>query len=170
MDTVLRFAYPKPEEIRTFRAYKHLDGADGATELELYEFYHSTYGPSSGVTTFSRRNLATSVMEPAGEISWTSNSNATVHFGISEVNIRDLRKPKKSSSMSRRFKAGGSEYKWKMVAEGNDLVCVDSRGKTVATWSQDETTLRVGVQAEHILDRVVVTCLLNLWIRQLGLW
>lgn len=37
MDTVLRFAYPKPEEIRTFRAYKHLDGADGATELELYE-------------------------------------------------------------------------------------------------------------------------------------
>jgi hypothetical protein len=31
--------------------------------------------------------LATSVMEPAGEISWTSNSNATVHFGISEVNV-----------------------------------------------------------------------------------
>lgn len=27
-----------------------------------------------------------------------------------------------TKSRSRRFKAGGSEYKWKMVAEGNDLV------------------------------------------------
>ncbi|KAJ6539177.1 hypothetical protein B0H19DRAFT_960293 [Mycena capillaripes] len=137
--------------------------------LTRSKFYHSSYGPSEGVTTFQRRNLATSVMEPAGEISWTSNSNATVHFGISEVNIRDLRKPKKSSSQSRRFKAGGSEYKWKM-SEGSDLFCVDSRGKTVARWSEEETTLSVGAQAEHILDRVVVTCLLNLWIRQLGLW
>jgi hypothetical protein len=54
----------------------------------------------------------------------------------------------------------------------NQLVvqCVDSRGKTVATWSQEETTLHVGVQAEQILDRMVVTCVLNLWVRQLGLW
>ncbi|KAJ7499087.1 hypothetical protein FB451DRAFT_24977 [Mycena latifolia] len=169
MATTLRFAYSNSEEIRTFRAYKRIEGAGGATDLELYQFYHSSYGPSSGVTTFQRVNLNTSVWEPAGEISWTSNTNATVHFGIAEVSIRDLRKPKKSSSQSRRFKAGGSEYKWKM-GEGSDLFCVDSRGKTVATWSQDETTLHVGAQAEHILDRVVVTCLLNLWIRQLGLW
>ncbi|KAJ7276236.1 hypothetical protein B0H12DRAFT_1005313, partial [Mycena haematopus] len=140
----------------------------------LDKFYHSVYGPSSGVTTFQRKNLTTNVWEPAGEISWTSNTNAIVHFGIDEVSMGDLRKPKKSSSQSRRFKAGGSEYKWKMT-EGSDLFvclpsCVDSRGKTVATWSQEETTLRVGAQAVHILDRVVVTCLLNLWIRQLGLW
>ncbi|KAJ6516051.1 hypothetical protein C8R45DRAFT_229928 [Mycena sanguinolenta] len=166
MDTTLRVAFSKPEEIRSFRAYQQ---RDNATELEIYEFYHSVYGPSSGVTTFQRRNLTTNVWEPAGEISWTSNTNATVHFGIDEVNIRDLRKPKKASSQSRRFKAQGSEYKWKMT-EGSDLFCVDSRGKTVATWNQEESTLRVGVQAEHILDRVVVTCLLNLWIRQLGLW
>ncbi|KAF8211290.1 hypothetical protein K438DRAFT_1568740 [Mycena galopus ATCC 62051] len=168
MDTILRFAYSKPEEIRTFRAFKRLDDA---TEVELYEFYHSVFGPASGVTTFQRKNLVTNVWEPAGEISWASNSNtnATVYFGTDEVNIKDLRKPKKSSSQSRRFKAGGSEYKWKL-SEGSDLFCVDSRGKTVATWSQEEATLHVGVQAETILDRMVVTCLLNLWIRQLGHW
>ncbi|KAF7355178.1 hypothetical protein MSAN_01433500 [Mycena sanguinolenta] len=173
MDTALRFAFSKPEEIRTFRAYQQ---RDDAAELEIYEastpplpFYHSVYGPASGVTTFQRKNLTTNVWEPAGEISWTSNTNATVHFGIDEVDIRDLRKPKKANSQSRRFKAQGSEYKWKM-AEGGDLFCVDSRGKTVATWNQEETMLHVGAQAEHVLDRVVVTCLLNLWIRQLGLW
>ncbi|KAJ7095216.1 hypothetical protein B0H15DRAFT_967117 [Mycena belliarum] len=171
----LRFAFTHPDEMRTFRAYKRLDGP-GAAELELYQasdclpvFYHSSYGPSGGVTTFQRVNVATGVWEPAGEISWTSSSNATVHFGIAEVNIRDLRKRKKASSQSRRFKAGGSEYKWKM-GEGNDLFCVDARGKTVATWSHADTTLQVGAQAEQILDRVVVTCLLNLWIRHLGLW
>ncbi|KAJ7086718.1 hypothetical protein C8R44DRAFT_820879 [Mycena epipterygia] len=167
MDTTLRFAYSNPDEIRTFRAYERIDAAGG--ELELYQFYHSTYGPSSGVTTFQRQDLTTSVWEPAGEISWTSNSNATVHFGMDAVDIRDLRKPKKSSSQSRRFKAGGSEYKWKMSDRSN-LFCVDARGKTVATWIHDETTLHVGAQAEHVLDRVVVTCLLNVWIRQLGLW
>ncbi|KAJ6629163.1 hypothetical protein B0H10DRAFT_2160627 [Mycena sp. CBHHK59/15] len=161
MDTTLRFSYSN-SEIRTFNAYKL---EDTAAETELYQFYHSSLGPSSGVTTFQRKNLNTSIWEPAGEISWMSNSNATVHFGINEVHIRDLRKPKKSSSQSRRFKAGGSEYKWKI-----DMQCVDSRGKTVATWSQEETTLRVKAQVEHVLDRIIVTCLLNLWIRQLGLW
>ncbi|KAJ7179823.1 hypothetical protein C8R43DRAFT_1093369 [Mycena crocata] len=169
MDTVLRFSFSNPEEIRTFRAYKRIDTVANPTELELYQFYHSSYGPASGVTTFQRLNLATGVWEPAGEISWMSHSNATVHFGVNEVSISDLRKPKKKSSQSRRFKAGGSEYKWKMTEESG-LLCVDSRGKTVATWSQEETTLRVGSQAELILDRVVVTCLLNLWIRHLGLW
>ncbi|KAJ7283822.1 hypothetical protein C8J57DRAFT_1054392 [Mycena rebaudengoi] len=143
---------------------------EATADIHLFaKFYHSSLGPSSGVTTFQRKNLNTSIWEPAGEISWTSDSNATVHFGIYEVNMRDLRKAKKSSSQSRRFKVGGSEYKWKML-EGNDLFCVDLRGKTVAKWSQQETTLRVGGQAEHVLDRIVVTCLLNLWIRQLGLW
>ncbi|KAJ7699910.1 hypothetical protein B0H17DRAFT_1047627, partial [Mycena rosella] len=130
MDITLRFAYSNSEEMRTFRVYKRIEAVGGATELELYQasasvdicflafillkFYHSSYGPSSGVTTFQRVNENTSVWEPAGEISWTSSSNATVHFGINEVNIRDLRKAKKSSSQSRRFKAQGSEYKWKM--------------------------------------------------------
>ncbi|KAJ7742433.1 hypothetical protein DFH07DRAFT_750393, partial [Mycena maculata] len=166
MDTVLRFSYSNSEEIRTFRAFQQVEGG---TELELYQFYHSSYGPSDGVTTFQRKNLNTSIWEPAGEISWTSNTNATVHFGMTEVNIRDLRKPKKSSSKSRRFKAGGHEYKWKL-SEENGLFCVDSRGKTVATWSQEDATLSVAAQVENILDRIVVTCLLNLWIRHLGLW
>ncbi|KAJ7507591.1 hypothetical protein B0H11DRAFT_2169371 [Mycena galericulata] len=170
MDTVLRFSYSNSEEIRTAGTVSSKVASVGK-KARTYQskFYHSSYGPSSGVTTFQRKNLNTSVWEPAGEISWTSNTNATVHFGMTEVNIRDLRKPKKSSSQSRRFKAGGSEYKWKM-AEGSDIFCVDSRGKTVATWRQEETTLTVSPQAEDILDRICVTCLLNLWIRHLGLW
>ncbi|KAK7061587.1 hypothetical protein R3P38DRAFT_3383766 [Favolaschia claudopus] len=186
MDTVLRFSYSKPEEIRTFGAHKRLDGGG---ELQLYEvsctvpesrflisrkFYHSSYGPSTGVTTFQRKNLRTDVWEPAGEISWTSSTNATVHFGTDEVRKRCVREFRQNDGhgieqRSRRFKAGGSEYKWK-TGEGNDLFCVDSRGKTVATWTQELTTLWVGAPAERILDRVVVTCLLNLWVRQLGHW
>ncbi|KAJ6599234.1 hypothetical protein DFH09DRAFT_1130502 [Mycena vulgaris] len=77
MDTTLRFSYSNAEEIRTFRAYKQVEAVGGTTELELYQFYHSPYGPSSGVTTFQRMNLK--------HISWTSNSNATVHFGVNEV-------------------------------------------------------------------------------------
>ncbi|CAK5275721.1 unnamed protein product, partial [Mycena citricolor] len=47
--------------------------------------------------------------------------------------------------------------------------CVEaSSKKTVATWTDKETTLRVMASAEQVLDRMVVTCVLNLWIRHLG--
>ncbi|EPQ59599.1 hypothetical protein GLOTRDRAFT_103596 [Gloeophyllum trabeum ATCC 11539] len=168
---VLRFQYPPSgsnSDIRTFRVY-HVIG-DSSDVAELYRFYHPLTGLSSGVTTFQRRNLTTNVWDSAGQIDWTSNSNATVTFGIDDVNIRDLRRAKKSSSKSRRFKAGGSEYKWKIAENNIDLFCVDSRGRTVATWAQSELTLCVVPSAEAILDHLVVTCLLHLWIRQLGRW
>ncbi|KAG6855029.1 hypothetical protein C0991_005958 [Blastosporella zonata] len=50
-----------------------------------------------GMTTFARRNLQTSVFEPAGEIEWLSNRNATIHFGIEEISINELRKIKNNS-------------------------------------------------------------------------
>ena len=40
----------------------------------------------------------------------------------------------------------------------------------MASWTQKQLQLRVAARAEDVLDRIVVTCLLNLWIRHLGLW
>lgn len=48
--------------------------------------------------------------------------------------------------------------------------CVDLRGRTVATWSQEQLQLIVVPRVEGIMDRVVVTCMLNLWIKQVGQW
>lgn len=48
--------------------------------------------------------------------------------------------------------------------------CVDSRGRTVATWGQAEQTLRVEGRVGSILDRIVVTCLLHIWMRRQGQW
>lgn len=87
---------------------------------------------------------------------------------------------------SRRFKVGGSEYKWKVAENDVDLIvsalrfhplppftllqCVSTRRKTVAAWSQEDVTLRVTDRGEGILDRVVVTCFLNLWMKRLNMW
>ncbi|GLB33630.1 hypothetical protein LshimejAT787_0105140 [Lyophyllum shimeji] len=139
-------------------------------QVELYKFYHPVTGMNIGMTNFYRQNLQTTVFEPAGAIEWLSNENATIQFGLEEVSIRDLRKVKNSNSKSRRFKAGGSTYKWKLAENETDLYCVDFRDKTIATWTQGQQQLRIAVRAEEILDRLVVTCMLNLWIKRLGQW
>ncbi|KZT26983.1 hypothetical protein NEOLEDRAFT_1062011 [Neolentinus lepideus HHB14362 ss-1] len=168
---VLRFVYPPSDsnsDIRTFRVYQLSE--DSSTSTELYRFFHPLTGLSSGVTTFQHKNLTTGIWDSAGQIDWTSNYNATVTFGIDEVNIRDLRRVKKSTSKSRRFKAKGSEYKWKIAENETDIFCVDWRGRSVATWTQAELTLSIVSSAEAILDHLVVTCLLHLWVRQSGRW
>ncbi|ESK97595.1 hypothetical protein Moror_17595 [Moniliophthora roreri MCA 2997] len=93
----------------------------------------------------------------------------------------------KANSKSRRFKAGNSEYKWKRVDNDNekDLIvcsqffsrgilsvsqCVDSRGETVVTWTHDSSMLVVSRKVEAHLDRVVVTCFLNIWAIHMGNW
>lgn len=49
--------------------------------------------------------------------------------------------------------------------------CVDSRGKVIASWNQEQSNLLVSPKGESILDRLVVTCFLNLWaLRHLGQW
>ncbi|EEB93015.1 hypothetical protein MPER_08388, partial [Moniliophthora perniciosa FA553] len=129
------------------------------------QFHHPVTGLHIGTTTFQRLNLLTNVYETAGQIGWVSNHNATIVFGVEEVNMKELRKAKKANSKSQRFKAGNSEYKWKRVDNDikKDLVCVDSRGKTVVTWTHDSSMLVVSRKVEAHLDRVVVTCFLNIW-------
>lgn len=39
-----------------------------------------------GTTTFHRKNLDTLVFETAGQVEWFSSFNATVLFGVDEVN------------------------------------------------------------------------------------
>jgi hypothetical protein len=65
------------------------------------QFHHPMTGLTNATTTFHRKNLsmcpeniygsrlsptaATLIFETAGQIEWSSNSNATVYFGIDEV-------------------------------------------------------------------------------------
>lgn len=170
-DIVLQFIYPQTADAdtRTFQVKQIVEGSPGT--IDIYKFQHPNTGSNLGVTSIQRKNLATQRWEAAGHIEWTSDTNASVYFGgLERVNMRELRKLKKTSSKSRRFKADGSEYKWKIAENGHDIYCVSTRGKTVATWSQEQSTLRVADRAEDILDRIVVTCLLNTWMMRLGFW
>ncbi|KAH7887919.1 hypothetical protein F5I97DRAFT_1926327 [Phlebopus sp. FC_14] len=168
-DIVLRFVSSADvnADMRTFRVCQVIEGA--AEELELYRFVHPMTGHATGTTAYNRKNLSTLVFETAGYIEWHSNSNATVWFGVDEIPVKDLRKTK-HGSQSRRFKVAGTEYKWKIKENGNDLFCVDSKDKHVAAWSAEERLLRVAPRCVNILDRVIVTCFLNLWFKRLGRW
>lgn len=97
-----------------------------------------------------------------------------------------------SPRRSRRFKAGGSEYKWKITEDGlvvskraslpviprsprlipgEQCMSVSrTNSKVVASWLQAELTLRVVDRGESMLDRVVVSCFLNLWMKNRNLW
>ncbi|KAF9221869.1 hypothetical protein BS17DRAFT_841634 [Gyrodon lividus] len=159
-------------DMRTFCVFQVIESA--AEELELYRFLHPMTGNSIGTTTYHRKNLDTLIFETAGQIEWFSSSNATVWLGVDEVPVKDLRKIKNGSQRrphrSRRFKVIGTEYKWKIGENGNDLFCIDSKDKHVAAWSAEERLLRVAPRCVNILDRVVVTCFLNLWFKKLGRW
>ncbi|PCH41426.1 hypothetical protein WOLCODRAFT_131910 [Wolfiporia cocos MD-104 SS10] len=170
-DLVLQFLYPESSnaDMRTFRVVQLPDETTSESE-ELYKFHHPNTGTTTGVTSIQRKNLTTQRWENAGQIEWTSNTNATVYFGIERVSMRELRRLKKSSSRSRRFKASGTEYKWKIADNEIDMICVSTRGKVVAAWSHELNILRVTDRADGILDRVVVTCFLNLWMKTLRLW
>ncbi|KAH8106213.1 hypothetical protein BXZ70DRAFT_1004487 [Cristinia sonorae] len=164
-----QFVYPAAtptNDLRTVLVKQVVEGLESG--IEFYK--HPVTGSISGVTTFSRMNLETQRWETAGTVEWSSNHSAVVTFGIESISMRELRKPKKSSSQSRRFKAGGSEYKWKVTEDG--LVCSGGSrgGKVVATWSQSTLTLRVAERIEPILDRVVVTCFLNIWMKSRNAW
>ncbi|EPT03552.1 hypothetical protein FOMPIDRAFT_1115195 [Fomitopsis schrenkii] len=172
-DLVLRWVYPPEEANADRRTFQISQIVEGSTEaVEMYRFHHPNTGTNTGVTAISRKNAATQRWENAGQIEWLSDHTANVFFGTERVHMRELRKMKKQSSKSRRFKAGGSDYKWKQAENGKDLLCVSTslRGKDVATWSADQATLRVTDRGEGILDRVVVTCFLNSWMNGLNLW
>ncbi|KAF9263575.1 hypothetical protein L218DRAFT_959113 [Marasmius fiardii PR-910] len=117
----LSFSDDSDQDLRTFKVSRVPDASSDEDVIELYRFRHPVTGFHAGTTNFQRLNSITGLYETAGEIAWLSNHNATVAFGVDEVHIRDLRKPKKSSSRLRRFKAGNSEYKWKKAENGKDL-------------------------------------------------
>lgn len=116
---ILRFAFSNSSnsDMRTLQVYSSSNGQ----ETELYKFYHPMTGLSTGLTSVQRRNLNTQILETACEIAWSAETNATISFGVEESSLRDVRKAKKNSSRSRRFKAGGSEYKWKIADNDSDL-------------------------------------------------
>ncbi|KAF5393870.1 hypothetical protein D9757_000186 [Collybiopsis confluens] len=172
-------------DMRTFKIFQLL--SESATdETELYRFHHPATGLTRGLTTFHRQNVATGIFETAGQIDWLSDYNATVYFGLEEAShtcisaanwqiCRTDSRPRIEETQedeSRRFKVDGSEYKWKLATSNSGgLFCVDSRGKVIATWNQEQSNLDVSPGAESILDRLVVTCFLNLWaLRHLGQW
>ncbi|RPD61923.1 hypothetical protein L226DRAFT_571316 [Lentinus tigrinus ALCF2SS1-7] len=173
-DLVLRFEFSSNPnaDMRTVQVHQIID--ESQTPVELYKLHHPNTGLTTGVTSIQRKNAETQLWENAGQIEWSSNTSGAVYFGVERVSIRELRKPKKPSSKSRRFKAGSSEYKWKLAENGSDMICVSdnlgNRGKMIAQWSQDTFTLRVTERAEGFLDRVVVTCFLHLWFRRFNIW
>ncbi|KAI0315391.1 hypothetical protein OF83DRAFT_358084 [Amylostereum chailletii] len=170
-DIILRYSYPPAgsnSDPRTFNIFKVSE--DSTDQVELYKFYHPNTGLKKDTTLFHRKNLSTLKWETAGEIEWSSDTSATIHFGIDKVAMSQLRKAKNSKSKSRRFKVSGTEYKWKIAEGDTDLFCEDSRGKRMATWTEGELTLRVEARGEALLDRLVVTCFLNVWMKRLNEW
>ncbi|KAF8138175.1 hypothetical protein EV363DRAFT_1155660 [Boletus edulis] len=169
-DIVLRFVLSTDSNVdmRTFRVLQVLGNA--TEELEVYKFSHPLTGHSTGTTTFHRKNLDTAIFETAGHVEWFSSFNATVCFGVDECSVKDLRKTENGGHRSRRFKASGVEYKWKLGESGTDMLCIDSKDKHVAVWSGEDRKLTVAPRCAAILDRIVVTCFLNIWFKSLGRW
>ncbi|KAI0773932.1 hypothetical protein C8Q74DRAFT_797720 [Fomes fomentarius] len=173
-DIVLRFEFSSNPnaDVRTVQVLQVID--ESRSTAELYKFHHPNTGVTTGVTSIQRKNTETGLWENAGQVEWSSDTSGAVYFGVERVSIRELRKPKKPSSKSRRFKANGAEYKWKLAENGTDMVCVSdnlgNRGKVIAQWTQDTLILRVAERAEGFLDRVVVTCFLHLWFRRFNIW
>ncbi|THH09056.1 hypothetical protein EW145_g2273 [Phellinidium pouzarii] len=142
-DIILMWRFPPPQDghdLRTFNVFLNLGQVMQA--LHLYKFL-TISGVAESVTTFERWNIIARRWEIAGEIHWVNKFNGQVQFGIHTLQLQEIRKRNDQRSKSRGFMAYGSEYKWKIVDEGNDLVCVDSYEQTVANWTQETLELRV---------------------------
>ncbi|KAI6047358.1 hypothetical protein EDC04DRAFT_3085949 [Pisolithus marmoratus] len=168
-DIDLRFVYDGNTDARNFRVCQVIENAP-----ERLEFHHPTAGCITPTTTYKRKNLAVLQWEIAGRIEWSTTTSGTVWFGVDEipckVPIKDLRKIKNGTSQSRRFKVSGNEYKWKVAGNGQDLFCVDNKDKHVAVWIAREMSLKIAPRCVNMLERIVITCFLNLWFKGLGRW
>ncbi|KAI6130483.1 hypothetical protein EDD16DRAFT_1515605 [Pisolithus croceorrhizus] len=166
-DIDLRFVYDGNADMRNFRVYQVIENAP-----ERLEFHHPTAGHVTPTTTYKRKNLAVLQWETAGRIEWPTTTSGTVWFGVDEVPIKDLRRIKNGTSQgpsrSRRFKFSGNEYKWKVAGNGQDLFCVDSKDKHVAIWTAQDMSLKIAPRCVTILERIVITCFLNLWFKGLN--
>ncbi|KZP24631.1 hypothetical protein FIBSPDRAFT_951032 [Athelia psychrophila] len=168
----IEYHYPKSsnvDDIRSFYAYQSTEGSD-EPEIDIYKFLHPLTGDMRANTTFHRRNIATDRYETAGSIEWYNSASGRITFGSDTYDMRDCRRLKKATSKSRRFPAGGSEYKWKIAEDETHIFCVDSWGKTVATWLPETQTLKIAPKGAAILDRLIVTCTVNLYMWKQGFW
>ncbi|KAK7695689.1 hypothetical protein QCA50_000325 [Cerrena zonata] len=172
-DLRLHFVFSERFDMRTFNVNR-LD-ADGVSEVTLYKVFHPLPDSLVSETIFERMNFATGQWDKAGIIEWSNRTTCGVFFGgiPPKIGMRELRKKKKNNSKSRRFKAGGTEYKWKLQPEDTGdtgLVCEGSRGKVVATWTHETNILYVSERVVDQLDHIVITCLMNLWMWTMRLW
>lgn len=175
-DLELKVHFNEPNAHTDLRSFTVTQVKEDLTEVELYKFRHPVTGTNVGVTHYHRMNFDAHRWESAGHIEWSNAFVCSVWWGgMHKESIIDLRRRKKSSSKSRRFRtSSGAEYKWKIAENGEDLVCVSAQlsslGKVVAEWSHEKLTLRVSEAVEPILDRIVVTWIINLWLKLNRSW
>ncbi|KAF9653459.1 hypothetical protein BDM02DRAFT_3265661 [Thelephora ganbajun] len=168
----LKFVYPAAkyhQDTRTVTIYKY----DPETEetSEFYRFEHPSTGMAIGMTTFSKKNPDTGEWDRVGHIEWTSPLSGAVTLDENEMTIKEYRKVINKTSTSRRFKYKGVEYKWKASDHiKNNLYCVDTHDFVWGKWYNDKNILRVTSNSEGLLERLLVTALLNIWFFQKEAW
>jgi len=168
----LKWQYlPADEEDRDLRTFNVFVDMGQVQSLQLYKF-RTIQGVLETVTTFEKFNTNRPALrwEIAGEIHWMRNYTGYVIFGLERFQFHEIRRRKKATSRSRRFLVGELAFKWKIADNGNDLVCVDSNKFVVCAWSASTQTLRFVRDAQPLLDRLVVTCLVNQWFKEKGRW
>lgn len=171
-NVTLKFIYPAAryhQDIRTVTVYKY--DSDTEESAELYRFEHPANGMAIGVTVFSKKNTETEEWDRIGHIEWTSPLSGAVTLDGNEVTIREYRKVINKTSTSRRFKYKGVEYKWKFSDHiKNNLYCVDAHDFVWGKWYHDKNVLRLTYNSEGLLERLVLTALLNVWFYQKEAW
>jgi len=168
----LKFIYPAAkyhQDIRTVTIYRC--DADSEEPTEIYRFEHPSSGMAIGLTTYSKKNLSTGEWDRIGHIEWTSPLSGAISLGGSEMTIKDYRKVINKTSTSRRFKYKGTEYKWKYSDHiKNNLYCVDAHDFVWGKWYHEKNILKLTYNTEELLERLILTALLNVWFFQKEAW
>jgi len=163
---VMRWDYSEVpyNDIRNFRIF--------VDSLCLYKFRTISTSQSAYVSSsFTRFNADTGRFESAGEIEWLRNQQeCKVTFGIYEFHSSSLRRAKKRTSKSRRFKVRGTEYKWKKSEEGTQLTCTDTSRNLIAKWERVNSKMHITERGKGMEDELMVTCLLHQWWISTGRW
>ncbi|KAF8520100.1 hypothetical protein JB92DRAFT_3111952 [Gautieria morchelliformis] len=105
-------------------------------------------------TDFERYNKATNRYEVAGGIRWDGQMKAQVTFGVVTLPLHEVRRLKKATSQSRRFRWNNSEYKWKRGGtDGKDFFCYDWLNRLIASYTEESKKLEVTDRGYTILDQ-----------------
>lgn len=172
INITLKFVYPAAkyhQDNRTVTIYKYDSETEESTEL--YRFEHPPNGMAIGMTVFSKKNPDAGGWDRIGHIEWTSPLSGAIALGGNESTIKDYRKVINKTSTSRRFKYKGVEYKWKFSDHiKNNLYCVDAHDFVWGKWYHEKNVLRLTYTSEELLERLILTALLNVWFFQKEAW